>query len=213
MNNRNTEQERFFGYVRKSTVKQHEDRQLHSLEQFGVKKEHLYVDQASGKDFDRPMYLRMLKKLRPGDVLVLHSIDRLGRNYNEIMEQWRRLTKELLVDIVILDMPLLDTRKRAEGELLNTFVADIVLQIMSYVAQNEREMLRVRQREGIDAAKRKGVRFGRPRKPVPPQYYTLLNDWKNGRISVKKASKQLGIAPDTFRRWSEEQEAKGRAQN
>lgn len=220
MSNRNTEQERIaqeafdrerleeqrlIGYARVSTVKQKEDRQVHSLEQFGVKKERLYVDKASGKDFDRMMYLKLLEDLRPGDVLVLHSIDRLGRNYEEIMEQWRLLTKELLVDIVILDMPLLDTRKKVEGELLNTFVADIVLQIMSYVAQNERETLMIRQREGIEAARRKGVQFGRPRKQAPPQYPALLRACREeGSMSVRGAARKLGVSVNTFRRWERE---------
>lgn len=212
-NDEKTMGKRFFGYARVSTKKQHEDRQLHALEEFGVQKEGVFVDKASGKDFDRPAYLRILAKLRPGDVLVLPSIDRLGRNYTEIIDQWRLVTKEMSVDVVILDMPLLDTRKKIEGELLNTFVADMVLQLMSYVAQNEREMLKVRQREGIDAARRKGVRFGRPPKKTPAKFYPLYRAWKEDDISAIGAARALGVAARTFMRWAGEEDAVVRESN
>lgn len=179
---------------------------MFSLEAFGVKSRHLYVDKLSGKDFMRPAYLQMLSALRRDDVLVLPSIDRLGRNYEEIMNQWRKLTKEMQVQIVVLDMPLLDTRRKEKDELLDTFVADLVLQILSYVAQNEREMMRRRQREGIEAAKRKGVRFGRPPLAMPKKFDALYCAWKENNISAVQAAKQLGVAAKTFAKWVREAE-------
>lgn len=158
---------RVFGYVRVSARDQNEDRQLLALREIPVPEENIFLDKQSGKDFNRPGYLRLMKRLRPGDLLVVKSIDRLGRDYDEIMEQWRVITKEKGTDILVLDMPLLDTRKKGR-DLTGTFIADMVLQILSYVAQTEREAIRKRQAEGIAAARVKGVRFGRPRKPVPP---------------------------------------------
>ncbi|MEA4817224.1 MAG: recombinase family protein, partial [[Clostridium] scindens] len=155
-----------YGYVRVSTKEQNEDRQLIALQEFPVLEKCIYMDKLSGKDFNRPQYQKLLKKMRPGDLLVVKSIDRLGRNYEEILLQWRMITKEKQVDVVVLDMPLLDTRKSG-NDLTGTFVADLVLQILSYVAQTERENIHQRQMEGIAAARLRGVQFGRPRKPVP----------------------------------------------
>ena len=166
-----------YGYVRVSTKEQNEDRQLIALQEFPVPEKNVYMDKLSGKDFNRPQYRKLLKKLRPGDLLVVKSIDRLGRNYEEILLQWRIITKEKQADMVVLDMPLLDTRKSG-NDLTGTFVADLVLQILSYVAQTERENIHQRQMEGIAAAKLRGVRFGRPRKPVPEQFWKLKQDWE-----------------------------------
>ena len=179
-----------YGYVRVSTKEQNEDRQLIALQEFPVPEKNVYMDKLSGKDFNRPQYRKLLKKLRPGDLLVVKSIDRLGRNYEEILLQWRIITKEKQADMVVLDMPLLDTRKSG-NDLTGTFVADLVLQILSYVAQTERENIHQRQMEGIAAAKLRGVRFGRPRKPVPEQFWKLKQDWE------KKKSPR-GRRPSSF---------------
>lgn len=189
-----------YGYVRVSTKEQNEDRQILALQNFPVSEKYIYMDKLSGKDFNRPQYRKLLKKLRPGDILVIKSIDRLGRNYDEILLQWRIITKEKKVDVVVLDMPLLDTRKSG-NDLTGTFVADLVLQILSYVAQTERENIHQRQREGIAAAKLRGVQFGRPRKPVPEQFWKLKEDWENKKITSRAAAQQLSIAQDTFLRW------------
>ena len=157
-----------YGYVRVSTREQNEDRQIMALNERKVPKKNIYIDKQSGKDFERPMYHRMLKKLRRDDLIYVKSIDRLGRNYEEILEQWRILTKEKKVDIVVLDMELLDTRRGKD--LMGTFLSDIVLQVLSFVAQNERENIRQRQREGIEAAKLRGVRIGRPKRTVPEEF-------------------------------------------
>ena len=159
-----------FGYVRVSTKEQCEERQLIALRGFPVQDKNIFVDKLSGKDFNRPQYRKLLKRLKRGDVLVIKSIDRLGRNYNEILNQWRIITKEKQADVVVLDMPLLDTR-HAGRDLTGTLIADLVLQILSYVAQTERENIRQRQKEGIAAAKKRGVKFGRPRKPIPEKLY------------------------------------------
>ena len=189
-----------YGYVRVSTKEQCEDRQLIALQEFSVPRENVYIDKLSGKDFNRPRYKRLMRKIRPGDTLVLKSIDRLGRNYEEILKQWRYITKEKRVDIVVLDMPLLDTRQTGQS-LTGTFVADLVLQILSYVAQTERENIHQRQKEGIAAAKLRGVRFGRPRKPIPEEFWQLKVDWENKKITSREAAQQLSIAQDTFLRW------------
>lgn len=189
-----------YGYVRVSTKEQNEDRQLIALLGFPVPEKNIYMDKLSGKDFNRPQYQKLLRKLRPGDLLVIKSIDRLGRNYEEILLQWRSITKEKQVDVVVLDMPLLDTRK-AGSDLTGTFVADLVLQILSYVAQTERENIHQRQKEGIAAARRRGVRFGRPRKQVPEQFWQLKTDWEQRKITSREAARQLSIAQDTFLRW------------
>ena len=188
---------RIYGYVRVSTKEQNGDRQLLALREFPVLEKDIYMDKLSGKDFNRPQYQKMLKKLRPGDVIVVKSIDRLGRNYEEILEQWRRITKEKQVDIVVLDMPLLDTRKTSH-DLMGIFVADLVLQILSYVAQTERENIRQRQMEGIAAARLRGVQFGRPRKPVPEQFWHFKEEWEHKTITSREAARQLSIAQVHF---------------
>lgn len=198
----NTGNERIFGYVRVSTREQNEDRQMAALMEFPVPRRHIYMDKLSGKDFNRPAYQRMLRRMRPGDLLVVKSIDRLGRNYNEILEQWRIITKEKQLGVVVLDMPLLDTR--TGRDLTGTLIADIVLQLLSYVAQTERENIRQRQAEGIAAAKLRGVRFGRPPKPVPPEFYDLRYHWRQHKVSSRQAAAQLQIAQDTFLRWTRE---------
>lgn len=190
-----------YGYIRVSTKEQCEDRQTLALLAFPVPRSNIYMDKLSGKDFNRPQYQKLLRKLKPGDALVLKSIDRLGRNYEEILEQWRYITKEKRADIVVLDMPLLDTRQTGR-DLTGVFVADLVLQILSYVAQTERENIRQRQKEGIAAAKLRGVRFGRPRKEIPPSFLPLKKAWENREISSRAAARELGIAQDTFLRWT-----------
>lgn len=189
-----------YGYVRVSTREQNEDRQLIALKDYNVLESNIYVDKLSGRDFNRPQYQKLMKKIRPGDLIVVKSIDRLGRNYEEIQIQWRKITKEKQVDMVVLDMPLLDTR-RSGNDLTGTFVADMVLQILSYVAQTERENIHQRQREGIEAAKLRGVKFGRPRKPVPEEFWRIREEWINKQISSREAARELSIAQDTFLRW------------
>ncbi len=191
---------KIYGYVRVSTKEQNEDRQLIALREFPVLVNNIYMDKLSGKDFNRPQYRKLLRKIRPGDIVVIKSIDRLDRNYEEILMQWRIITKEKQVDVVVLDMPLLDTRKSG-NDLTGTFVADLVLQILSYVAQTERENIHQRQKEGIAAAKLRGVRFGRPRKPILEGFWQLKVDWENKKITSREAAQQLSIAQDTFLRW------------
>lgn len=193
-----------FGYIRVSTKEQCEDRQIIALRGFPVQDDKIFMDKLSGKDFNRPQYKKLLRKLKQGDILVIKSIDRLGRNYDEILNQWRIITKEKQADIVVLDMPLLDTRHTGK-DLTGTFVADLVLQILSYVAQTERENIRQRQMEGIAAAKLRGVQFGRPRKPIPENFYSLKEQWEKRVISSRQAAKELHIAQDTFLRWVREQ--------
>lgn len=189
-----------YGYIRVSTKEQNEDRQRIALAEFPVPEKHIFLDKLSGKDFERPQYKKLMKKLRPGDILVIKSIDRLGRNYEEILNQWRIITKEKRADIVVLDMPLLDTRQTGR-DLTGTFVADLVLQILSYVAQTERENIKQRQKEGIAAAKLRGVQFGRPRKPLPDNFQQVKEDWENKKITSREAANQLLVAQDTFLRW------------
>lgn len=191
-----------FGYVRISTKDQNEDRQMIAMREFGVKRENIFFDKKSGKDFDRPQYRKMMARIHKGDILVIKSIDRLGRNYDEILEQWRTITKMRKASIVVLDMPLLDTRQNRN--LAGTLIADIVLQLLSYVAQTEREFIKQRQKEGIAAAKAKGVRFGPPPKIKPDNFKEYLFAWKRGEISAREAAKQLNIAHKTFLRWAEE---------
>lgn len=190
-----------YGYVRVSTKEQNEARQVLALREYCVSEKNIYIDKVSGKDFNRPQYRKLMRNIKPGDILVIKSIDRLGRNYEEILVQWRMITKEKAVDIVVLDMPLLDTRKSGH-DLTGTFIADLVLQILSYVAQTERENIRQRQREGIIAAKLRGVKFGRPEKPVPDKFWKLKDDWENKKISSREAARELSIAQDTFLRWA-----------
>ncbi len=187
-----------YGYIRVSSADQNEDRQLVALRSCKVPECNLFVDKQSGKDFERPEYRRMLRRLKRDDLLYVKSIDRLGRNYGEILEQWRLLTKEKGVDIVVLDMPLLDTR--SGKDLMGTFIADLVLQILSFVAQNERENIRQRQAEGIAAAKARGVPFGRPALPLPENFEQVVASWRNKEIDFASALQQTGMRPATFYR-------------
>lgn len=186
-----------YGYIRVSSKDQNEERQLIALHGKGVKDEFIFIDKKSGKDFDRPQYKKLVRKLKPGDLLMIQSIDRLGRNYEEVQNQWRVLTKEKEVDICVIDMPLLDTRQGKD--LLGTFIADLVLQILSFVAQNEREYIRKRQAEGIAAAKAKGIRFGRVPKPLPENFHAVYQRWKSGEITGTAAAKECGMPLSTFR--------------
>lgn len=187
---------KIYGYVRVSSREQNEDRQRIALHDAGVPSHHIYHDKQSGKDFERPQYQKLLRKLRRDDVLVVKSIDRLGRNYAEILDQWRLLTKERGVDIVVLDMPLLDTRRGKD--LIGTFLVDIVLQVLSFVAENERNNIRQRQAEGIAAAKARGVRFGRPPKPLPENFAVVCKDWQDGKITGVEAARRCGMPLSTF---------------
>ena len=187
-----------YGYVRVSTKTQKEDRQLSAMQAFGIPTEYILIEKQSGKDFDRPIYLQLLGQLRPGDVLVVKSIDRLGRNYDEILEQWASLTKEKRVAIVVLDMPLLDTRE--DRDLTGTLIADIVLQLLSYVAQTERDNIRQRQAEGIAEAMERGVRFGRRPLDLTEDFRRTALLWQDGMISSRKAALKLGISHQTFLR-------------
>lgn len=191
-----------YGYLRVSTRDQNEERQRIAMLEFGLKEHQLYLDKQSGKDFERPEYKKVLRKLKPGDTLVIKSIDRLGRNYDEILEQWRIITKEKQADVVVLDMPLLDTRQGRD--LTGTLIADIVLQLLSYVAQTEREFIRQRQAEGIAAAKANGVRFGRRPQARPEGFQSVCDAWRVGAISARKAGEKLGISHQTFLNWARE---------
>lgn len=186
-----------YGYIRVSTKEQNEDRQRIALQEFSVLEKNIFMDKQSGKDFIRPAYQRLLKKMKEKDVLVIQSIDRLGRNYEEILEQWRILTRKKRVDIVVLDMPLLDTRDKNK-DLTGTFVADLVLQILSYVAQNERENIRKRQAEGIAAAKERGVRFGNPGKPLPAAFEEVVKRWRRKEMNLTEALEELEIGRTYF---------------
>ena len=192
-----------YGYIRVFSRDQNEDRQVIAMREFGIAEKNLVIDKQSGKDFARPGYRRLLRKLKSNDTLVIKSIDRLGRNYDEVLEQWRLLTKEKQVDIVVLDMPLLDTRKGRD--LIGTLISDIVLQLLSYVAQTEREFIHQRQAEGIAAAKARGVKFGRKPKERPAEYEHLRDEWRAGRISARAAARQLGVAHRTFMKWVEQE--------
>ena len=187
-----------YGYIRVSSADQNESRQRIALEQQAIPQGRIFMDKLSGKDFHRPQYQAMLKKLRQGDQLCVMSIDRLGRNYEEILEQWRILTKEKRVDILVLDMPLLDTRR--DKNLLGTFIADLVLQVLSFVAQNERENIRKRQAQGIAAAKLRGVHFGREAKPLPNNFWENYHLWKTGHISGLEAARRCHMPQSTFYR-------------
>ena len=189
-----------YGYARVSTREQKEDRQLIALSEVQLPVKNIYVDKQSGKDFERPMYKRLMKKLKEDDLLYVKSIDRLGRNYEEILEQWRVLTREKKVDIVVLDMPLLDTRRGKD--LMGTFLSDIVLQVLSFVAENERKNIRERQREGIDAARQRGVKFGRPTNPLPDNFIQVSQSWLSGEISGRRGAELCGMPLTSFRRRS-----------
>jgi len=185
-----------YGYLRVSSTDQNEGRQLISMQELKIPPENLFIDKQSGKDFDRPKYAELVEKLQAGDLLYITSIDRLGRNYEEIQNQWRILTKEKRVDIVVIDMPLLDTRR--EKNLLGTFIADLVLQVLSFVAQNERENIRKRQAEGIAAARARGVKFGRPPKEMPDNFGELVKRWECGQIKTAEVLKCCGVSRSTF---------------
>ena len=189
--------DRIFGYIRVSTKEQNEDRQLIAMRDLRIPERNLYIDKQSGKDFERPQYKKMIRRLKKDDLLYVKSIDRLGRNYDEILEQWRVLTKEKGADIVVLDMPLLDTRRGKD--LMGTFLSDIVLQVLSFVAENERTNIRQRQAEGIAAAKARGVRFGRPPRPLPDGYHSAYQRWKAGKITGTAAARECGMPLSTFR--------------
>ncbi len=191
-----------FGYIRVSTREQNEERQMIALREASIPLENIFMDKQSGKDFDRPMYQQMLKTLKKNDLLYVKSIDRLGRNYEEILEQWRILCKVKGVDIIVLDMPILDTRWGKD--LIGTFLCDVVLQLLSFVAQNERENIRLRQAEGIAAAKARGVEFGRPKVPVPEDFGDFIAELDRKRISVEEAALQCGMSRATFYRRMQE---------
>lgn len=187
-----------YGYVRVSSHEQNEDRQMISLNGVNVSKKNIYIDKQSGKDFERPSYRRLLKRLKQGDILYIKSIDRLGRNYEEIQNQWRIITKEKGVDIVVIDMPLLDTRR--DKNLLGTFISDLVLQLLSFVAENERINIKQRQAEGIAAAKKRGVKFGRPSKVVPDDFPEYVEKWRKKEISTADILDKLSMSESTFYR-------------
>ena len=189
-----------YGYVRVSSKDQNIDRQVVALLEIGIEKKDLFIDRQSGKDFDRKAYKKMIRKLKAKDEIYIKSIDRLGRNYEEIIEQWRFLTKEKSVDIVVLDFPLLDTRHQVNG-LTGKFIADLVLQILSYVAQIERENIKQRQAEGIRIAKEKGVKFGRPQIALPENFEEIYLLWNTDKISKREAARLLGTNHTTFSRW------------
>lgn len=197
-----------YGYVRISSKDQNEDRQLVALSACGLSAKNIYTDKKSGKDFERPQYKRLIKKLHAGDLLYILSIDRLGRNYEEIQNQWRILTKEIGVDICVLDMPLLDTRNGKD--LIGAFIADLVLQILSFVAQSEREYIRKRQEQGIAAAKAKGIRFGRPEAPVPADFDKIVKQWEKKQISIADVLKQCSMSESTFYRRLREHRLAGK---
>lgn len=189
--------ENLYGYIRVSTRDQNEERQLIALRELKIPEKNIFIDKQSGKDFNRPQYKRLVRKLKKDDLLYIKSIDRLGRNYEEILQQWRIITKDKGVDIVVLDMPLLDTRRGKD--LMGTFLSDIVLQVLSFVAENERTNIRQRQVEGIAAAKSKGVRFGRPPSPLPENFHSVYQKWRSGKMTGTDAAKACGMPLSTFR--------------
>lgn len=193
---KNMEDINIYGYMRVSSKEQNEDRQKIALTEIGVPENNIYMDKQSGKDFERTQYKRLLQKLNEKSVLYIKSIDRLGRNYGELNEQWRIITKEKKADIVVIDMPLLDTRR--EKNLLGTFISDVVLALLSYVAENERTNIKQRQAEGIAAAKARGVKFGRPPLPIPENFYQMHKDWRTGEITIEEAAKACNMCPKTF---------------
>ncbi len=190
-----------YGYVRVSTKDQNEDRQLSAMQEIGIERRNLYIDKQSGKDFQRPAYSKLIKRLKKDDVVFVKSIDRLGRNYNEILEQWRIITKKINAGIVVLDMPLLDTRQKG-CDLMGIFISDLVLQVLSYVAQTERENIKKRQAEGIALAKAKGIHMGRPPQERPINFMDIYHLQKNGMITQQRASEMLGISRTTYSRWT-----------
>lgn len=193
-----------YGYIRVSSCDQNEDRQRIALADWGIVESNLFLDKQSGKDFERPAYQEMLEKLNRGDLVVVQSIDRLGRNYEEILEQWRRITKEIRANIKVLDMPLLDTRQ--DVDLTETLILDIVLQLLSYVAQSERESIRRRQAEGIEAARKRGVKFGRPATKRPIEFYEIYERWLRREFTSRTAARLLKTSQTTFLKWVREYE-------
>lgn len=198
-----------YGYVRVSSTDQNELRQMIALLEVGVLEENMYIDKMSGEDFERPQYQKLLERLKPGDIIYILSIDRLGRNYEEIQKQWRIITKEKCADICVIDMPLLDTRQCKD--LMGTFIADLVLQILSFVAQSERENIKKRQAQGIAAAKQKGVRFGRPEKNMPENFEEIIKQWEQKRLPLVEVLKQCDISEGTFYRRLRRYREKGKA--
>jgi len=194
-----------YGYVRVSSLDQNEDRQLIEMERIGIPKNNIYIDKQSGKDFNRPKYKKLIRRLQEGDVLYILSIDRLGRNYEEILNQWRLITKDMKVDVVVIDMPLLDTRR--DKNLLGTFISDMVLQLLSFVAQNERENIKKRQAQGIAAAKARGVKFGRPVKGVSDEFANEVARWNKGELNMEDLLLKYGISQSTFYRRVRELDA------
>ena len=188
-----------YAYIRVSTKEQHIDRQIMALKPYGISPKNIYCDYQSGKDFERPEYRKLIRKLKEGDLLIVKSIDRLGRNYNDILIQWQYITKEIGADILVLDMELLDTRRKS-GSLTGTLIADLVLQIFAYVAQTEREFIRQRQAEGIAAAKEKGIKFGRPLKKVPDNFGEIVQKWENKNLKFEEVLEQCGMSQATFYR-------------
>ena len=193
-----------YGYIRVSTLAQHDDRQWLAMDEFGVSREFVFADKQSGKDFARPAYQKMLSRLSVGDTLVVKSLDRLGRDYNEMLEQWRIITKDKGAAIVVLDLPLLDTRERIAGDLTGILISDIVLQLFSYVAQTERDMNHQRTMEGIEAARARGVEFGRPPRQKPTGFEAVRTAWETGELSEREAARRLGVARSTFHKWTHE---------
>ena len=186
-----------YAYIRVSTKEQRIDRQLEALKPYQVPQKNIYCDYQSGKNFIRPEYQKLLRRLQCKDLLIIKSIDRLGRNYSEILQQWQLITREIGADILVIDMPLLDTRRGKD--LMGTFLSDIVLQVLSFVAENERSNIRQRQAEGIAAAKARGVKFGRPPKPLPENFHTVYQRWKNGKITGTRAAEECNMPITTFR--------------
>jgi DNA invertase Pin-like site-specific DNA recombinase len=189
---------RSYGYVRVSSQDQNEDRQMIEMDRLGIMRKHIFIDKQSGKDFNRPEYKKLLRVLKEGDVIIILSIDRLGRNYEEILNQWRIITKDMKVDIVVIDMPLLDTRR--DKNLLGTLISDMVLQLLSFVAQNERENIKKRQAQGIAAAKARGVKFGRPVKDVPDEFTDEVARWNKGELDIEDILRKYNISQSTFYR-------------
>lgn len=194
---------KIYGYIRVSTKEQNEARQLDALAPYDIPKRHLYLDKQSGRNFDRPAWKKLMKRLRPGDLLIVKSIDRLGRDYDEILAQWRHITKEVGADVLVVDLPLLDTR--AGHDLTGTFIADLVLQILSYVAQTERENIRQRQAEGIASAKARGVHCGRPEKPLPPEFWQDAARYQAGELTMRELEQRFGVTGTTIRRRLKQQ--------
>lgn len=193
-----------YGYVRTSTKEQNLDRQIIAMKEAGIEEQYIFKEQKSGKDFDRQEYRKMMRRIKKGDALYIKSIDRLGRNYEEIIDQWKKITQDKKADIVVLDMPILNTSILKDS--LKTFVSELVLQIMSYMAEEERKMILSRSREGIAAAKARGVKFGRPKKEKPEDFEEVYNAYKNQEITVNEAITRLRVSKSTFYRWKEEKE-------